>query len=90
MILFLILNTVTIIMIKWVVKESFRICISLVPRPFVKYKRTRQRMRVCREKGLVNNYASPRAQEFLLMVISEAGCCCSLSVFHIMSATGNT
>ena len=43
----------------------------LVPRPFVKYKRTRQRMRVCREKGLVNNYASPRAQEFLLMVISK-------------------
>ena len=30
---------------------------SLVPRPFVKYKRTRQHMRVCREKGLVNNYA---------------------------------
>ena len=29
---------------------------SLVPRPFVKYKRTRQRMRVSREKGLVNNY----------------------------------
>ena len=24
---------------------------SLVPRPFVKYKRTRQRMRVCREYG---------------------------------------
>ena len=42
--------------------------LSLVPRPFVKYKRTRQRMRVCR---LVNNYASPRAQEFLLMVISK-------------------
>ena len=45
---------------------------SLVPIPIVKYKRTRQRMRVCREKGLVNNYGYIYAsQEFLLMVISK-------------------